>query len=122
MLAWLGREGGHLARSLAIPASAVPGAGANRTRTLSAVFTSAGWMIQAVALLTIGWTRRTGFMRWLGLGLFGLTVIKFLLLDLQQVDVFWRFLTAILVGVALLAVSYLYQRRSRAAVEPAAPE
>jgi len=27
--------------------------------------------------------------------------------------VFWRFLTAVIVGAALLGVSYLYQRRAR---------
>ena len=59
--------------------------------------------------------RQSAFLRWSGLALTGITVLKFLLLDLQAVDVFWRFLTAIVVGVALLGVSYAYQRRSRAA-------
>jgi uncharacterized membrane protein len=41
-------------------------------------------------------------------------VLKLLVLDLQQVGAFWRFLAAIAVGAALLMVSYAYQRRIRA--------
>jgi uncharacterized membrane protein len=113
MLTWLGTEAGHLARNLGGVAT---GSGPwSRIRTLGAVFTSAAWTLQAAALLAIGWSRSSAFLRWMGLGLFGLTVLKFLMFDLQQVDVFWRFLTAILVGAALLSVSFLYQRRIRAA-------
>lgn len=85
-----------------------------RLRTLAAVFTSAAWTIQAGALLAIGWRIASAFARWLGLSLLALTVLKFLFFDLQLVDVFWRFLTAIAVGVVLLLVSYFYQRRNRA--------
>lgn len=85
-----------------------------RLRTLSAVFTSALWTLQAGALLAIGWRIGSAFARWLALSLLALTVLKFLFFDLQLVDVFWRFLTAIAVGVVLLLVSYLYQRRNRA--------
>ena len=60
-----------------------------------------------------GWIRSSAFLRWMGLGLFGVTVLKFLIADLQTVDIFWRFLTALVVGAALLAVSYAYQRRTR---------
>ena len=86
-------------------------------RTFGAAFTSAAWLVQALALLAFGWTRRSAFLRWAGLLLFGLTVLKFLLYDLQTVDVFWRFVTAIVVGVAMLAVSYAYQRRPRGGAE-----
>ena len=80
---------------------------------LAAPFTSAGWLLQALVLLVLGWTRRSAFLRWAGLALTGITVLKFLVADLQTVDVFWRFLTAIVVGAALLGISYAYQRRAR---------
>jgi len=80
---------------------------------LGAVFASAAYTIQAGVLLALGWRSGSAFLRWLGLGLFGLTVLKFLVVDLQNADVFWRFLTAIAVGAVLLVVSYLYQRRAR---------
>jgi uncharacterized membrane protein len=109
------REARDLARSFA-------GSSTAAQETVGAVLTSAAWTVQAILLLALGWRESSPFMRWLGLGLFGITVVKFLLVDLQQVDVFWRFLTAIAVGAVLLAVSYLYQRRvrERRADEPAA--
>lgn len=80
---------------------------------LQAFLTSALWTLQAAALMVFGWRRRSAFVRWLGLSLLGLTVLKFVLGDLSQVDVFWRFVSAVLVGVTLLIVSFFYQRRMR---------
>lgn len=120
MLGWTALEADHLARWIqglpGVWARHVPGvdpAVRGRARVLAATFTSAGWLAQALVLLVLGWTRRSAFLRWAGLGLTGITVLKFLLVDLQAVDVFWRFLTAIVVGAALLAISYAYQRRAR---------
>jgi uncharacterized membrane protein len=84
-----------------------------RVRTITAVATSAWWTLQAFVLLGVGWRLRSAFARWLALGLLGLTVLKFVFFDLQHVDVFWRFVTAIAVGVALLGISYAYQRRGK---------
>jgi uncharacterized membrane protein len=110
MLAWSAREAPRLAIAIS------PAAGSARApgvATVGAVITSGAWTIQAAVLLALGWAKSSPFLRWLGLALFGLTVLKFLFVDLQQVDVFWRFLTAIVVGLVLLAVSYFYQRRRR---------
>ena len=122
LLMWTSLESGHLARYLTgVPGRWGPYALSGdrqvlpRVRVLTAVFTSAGWLVQAAVLLALGWFRNSAFLRWMGLGLFGITVLKFLLADLQTVDVFWRFLTALVVGAALLAVSYAYQRRTRVA-------
>jgi uncharacterized membrane protein len=82
-------------------------------RMLAAGLTSGAWTVQAAILVALGWRQGSAFLRWLGLALLGLTVLKFLIGDLQQVDVFWRFLSAVAVGVVLLAVSYVYQRRVR---------
>jgi hypothetical protein len=120
MMGWTALEANHLARTvLGIPGAwspqAVEGdpAGVEQVRVLAAPFTSAGWLLQALVLLVLGWTRRSGFLRWAGLALTGITVLKFLVADLQTVDEFWRFLTAIVVGAALLGISYAYQRRAR---------
>jgi uncharacterized membrane protein len=119
IIGWGARESANLARVLVEdrgPASLPPPhgtAGMPAQATLGAVFTSAAATIQAGVLLALGWRSGSAFLRWMGLGLFGFTVLKFLLFDLQQADVFWRFLTAIAVGAVLLGVSYLYQRRAR---------
>jgi hypothetical protein len=80
---------------------------------LAAVITSAGWILQAAVLFTMGWLRRSAFYRWLGLSLVALTLLKFVLFDLQRVDVFWRFVGALVIGAALLLLSFIYQRGKR---------
>ena len=112
LLLWWAREAGHLA-SVVTPPGAGLGSRAVATRTLAAVFTSAAWTLQAVVLFALGWVRSSAFLRWSGLALFGLTVLKFLLVDLDRVDAFWRFVSALGIGAALLIVSFLYQRKAR---------
>jgi uncharacterized membrane protein len=104
LIVWSVREADHAANALAAPA---------QVHTLAAGLSSGAWALQAAALFTLGWARQSPFLRWAGLMLFGLTVFKFLAVDLATVDAFWRFLVAIGVGVMLLAVSYVYQRRRR---------
>ena len=116
-MAWTAREAGNAARFL------VGVDDAARVATLAAALTSAGWLLQSIVLVVIGWFRNSAFLRWAGLLLLGATVVKFLFHDLRTVDLFWRFLTAALVGAALLAISYAYQkRRARSTTSPAAPE
>jgi hypothetical protein len=86
-----------------------------RERTLAASFTSLAWFLQGLVTLSLGWARKAPYLRWLGLGILGVTLVKFVLVDLATVDVFWRFLVAIGTGAALLAISYVYQRRARGA-------
>lgn len=120
LMLWGAQEADHLARELTGSGgrwAKPPRIGADPIhRTvgmLRAFTTSALWTLQAAALVAAGWGRRSAFLRWLGLGLLGITVFKFVAADLAEVDVFWRFLSAMLVGVVLLAVSFFYQRRIR---------
>jgi len=117
LLLWWAREAGHMASMVAgataPETSSGPASPSLAVRTLAAVFTSAAWTLQAVALFALGWLRGSAFLRWSGLVLFGLTVLKFLLADLDRVDAFWRFVSAIGIGAALLVVSFLYQRKAR---------
>ena len=114
---WSLREATHLARRMlgmvpGAPVAAIP-TGLPQLDTLAATFTSGGWLLEAVGLLIAGWLGRSAFLRWSGLALLGMTVLKFIAFDLRTVDVFWRFLTAIAVGAAMLALSYAYQRKLR---------
>ena len=120
LMGWTALEANHLACTvLGVPGAWSPQAteggpaGGEQVGVLAAPFMSAGWLLQALVLFVLGWTRRSAFLRWVGLALTGITVLKFLVVDLQTVDVFWRFLTAIVVGAALLGISYAYQRRAR---------
>jgi uncharacterized membrane protein len=112
MLLWTAREAGHVAFAIAPGAALTPTAGES-TAMLAAGITSAAWILQAGALLAIGWMRGSSFHRWTGLAIVGLTLSKFVLFDLQLVDVFWRFIIALGVGAVLLLFSFVYQRRNR---------
>jgi len=116
---WIAREADHLGRVLLdLPGLAVASetgrAGQGELRALAGTLTSAGWLLEAIAAFVLGWFRRSAFLRWTGLVLIGVTVIKFVLVDLASADPFWRFLTAIGAGVAMLVLSYVYQRAGAA--------
>jgi uncharacterized membrane protein len=120
MLIWIGRQADHVARVVLD----VPGANSSawareaaaahdRLRALTPTLTSVGWLLQALTILAVGWWRRSAFLRWMGLALVGITALKIVIVDLSDADPFWRFLAAIGAGVAMLIISYAYQRRKR---------
>lgn len=121
LLMWIGREADHLGRTMLDLPGATTGLAASATgefRALVGTLTSAGWLIEALAAFVIGWWRRSAFLRWTGLALIGVTVIKFVAVDLASADPFWRFLTAIGAGAAMLVLSYVYQRSGVARRSP----
>jgi uncharacterized membrane protein len=120
MLIWIGRQADHVARVvLDVPGanssawSREAAAAHDRLRALTPTLTSVGWLLQALTTLAIGWWRRSAFLRWMGLALVGITTLKIVIVDLSGADPFWRFLAAIGAGVAMLVISYAYQRRRR---------
>jgi uncharacterized membrane protein len=132
MLRWLQSEADHVARTVL----ELPGLNSNllrsvsrselmRLHALAPTLASVGWLVQALVTLALGWWRRSAFLRWMGLVLVGITALKILLVDLAGADPFWRFLAAIAAGIAMLAVSYAYQRKRRAqssvGTDPGAP-
>lgn len=125
LMAWTAREADHVARAmLGLPGAAGrilgtwPVGAVSRRAALAPVLTSVGWLVQALVTTAVGWARRSPFLRWMGLGLVGLTAAKFILFDLAAADPFWRFLSALVAGAAMLAISWVYQRKKRAAVAP----
>jgi hypothetical protein len=126
LLVFTAREADHVARAI----EGLPGrhghvigvfdpARLTRVQTMASALTSGAWLVHAVTLLALGWFRRAPFLRWSALALFGLTLLKFAFWDLRNADAFWRFLTAIAAGAAMLGVSYAYQRRAKRAAEEA---
>lgn len=72
---------------------------------------SALWLAYSVALLAAGGLWRSALARWQGLALLGLTVIKAFLFDLAFLSRGYRIVSFLMLGLVLLGVSYLYQRR-----------
>jgi uncharacterized membrane protein len=71
---------------------------------------SAFFMLFGGALLTIGFLKRTAFLRWQALILLAATVAKVFLLDMSELGSGLRIVSFIGLGVLLLCVSYVYQR------------
>lgn len=71
---------------------------------------SALWMAYGAMLMTIGFWRKSAFVRWQALALIGVTVVKVFVYDTSQLDHIYRIFSFIALGVLLLAVSFAYQR------------
>jgi uncharacterized membrane protein len=75
------------------------------------------WALLALASVVAGLTFSMRGLRLMGLGLFAITGAKVLLVDMAQVKVLHRVLSAMALGVLSLAGSYAYQRVRRLTVE-----
>jgi uncharacterized membrane protein len=71
---------------------------------------SALWMAYGALLMTVGFLRRSPFIRWQALILIALTIVKVFVYDVQQLDKGYRIVSFIILGGLLLAISFLYQR------------
>ena len=69
------------------------------------------WTAYATILILIGVKRATALLRWQALALFGLVVMKVFLYDSSYLERFYRILSFFILGVVLLVVSFLYQRK-----------
>jgi uncharacterized membrane protein len=106
------RTAGHAIALLALSAEAWNTvAHYGGTSQASSAALSVLWAIFAAILVGCGLRKADSFMRWEGLALIILTVAKVLLLDLSFLDLGYRVISAVLVGVALIGISYVYQRR-----------
>jgi uncharacterized membrane protein len=73
------------------------------------------WTVFASGLMLVGVLRRAPLLRWQAIALFGLVTAKTFLHDISFLQRAYRILSFVVIGVALVTVSFLYQRRLRAA-------
>jgi uncharacterized membrane protein len=71
---------------------------------------SALFMVFGVILLSVGFWRRSAFLRWQALVLLAVAIAKVFLVDMSELSQGYRVLSFIGLGVLLLAVSFVYQR------------
>jgi uncharacterized membrane protein len=71
---------------------------------------SALWMAYGAMLMMIGFWRRSAFVRWQALALIAFTIGKVFLYDVSELDRGYRIVSFIVLGVLLLAISFVYQR------------
>jgi uncharacterized membrane protein len=71
---------------------------------------SALWMAYGAMLMVVGFIRRSAFVRWQALLLIAVTIAKVFIYDVSQLDRGYRIVSFIVLGVLLLAISFVYQR------------
>jgi len=71
---------------------------------------SALWMAYGAMLMIVGFWRRSALVRWQALVLIAATIVKVFVYDVSQLDRGYRIVSFIVLGVLLLAISFVYQR------------
>ncbi len=71
---------------------------------------SLGLGIAGVIMFAAGFLIQDKIFRWAGLGIFALTVIRVIFIDLSMLSVIYKIITFIIVGILFLGISYLYTR------------
>jgi uncharacterized membrane protein len=74
------------------------------------VMISVTWGAYATALILVGLFRRYAPIRYFGIALFALTILKVFFQDLAHLKQIYRVLSVMGLGILLLVTSYLYQR------------
>jgi uncharacterized membrane protein len=83
------------------------------------------WMLLAALLIWLGWRLAAKALRYQGLALLGLTIVKVFVADLSFLENAYRIASFLVLGVLLLVVSFRYQKsltRQRRAETPAREE
>jgi uncharacterized membrane protein len=83
---------------------------ASHERWLGQMTLSVLWSLYAAALAAIGFVRRSPSVRWAGLALFGLTVIKVMFVDIAQLQQLYRIIVFLVLGMLLLVVTWGYHK------------
>jgi uncharacterized membrane protein len=74
------------------------------------VMISVTWGAYATALILVGLFKRYAPIRYFGIALFALTILKVFFQDLAHLKQIYRVLSVMGLGILLLVTSYLYQR------------
>jgi uncharacterized membrane protein len=70
------------------------------------------WTAYASGLMALGVRRESALLRWQALALFGLVVTKVFFYDSSYLERFYRIISFAILGLVLLVVSFLYQRKA----------
>ena len=70
------------------------------------------WAVAASLLILLGVRRESKGLRLQGLALLGMTVLKVFVVDLSSLDRAYRIASFLVLGIALLVVSFWYQKRT----------
>jgi uncharacterized membrane protein len=71
---------------------------------------SAVWLVYGAGLMLFGFLKQTVFVRWQALALMAFTIGKVFVIDVNQLDSQYKFMSFIALGLVLLGISYGYHR------------
>jgi uncharacterized membrane protein len=69
------------------------------------------WLMWALGLLAAGLWKKSETIRWQALVLLGVVIVKVFLFDLSFLEKFYRIVSFLLLGLALMLISFYYQRQ-----------
>jgi uncharacterized membrane protein len=69
------------------------------------------WLVYALVLLVVGALQKLAVVRWQALTLLGVVIVKVFVFDLSFLEKFYRIVSFSLLGLALLLISFYYQRQ-----------
>ncbi len=69
------------------------------------------WLVWALGLLGAGFWKKSEAIRWQALMLLGVVIVKVFLFDLSFLEKFYRIVSFLLLGLALMLISFYYQRQ-----------
>jgi uncharacterized membrane protein len=76
---------------------------------IASMWMSVTWAIYGLILLVVGFWQKSNVLRYIGLGIFGILLLKTFIIDMSEVSTIYRILAFLATGVTLVGVSYLYQ-------------
>jgi uncharacterized membrane protein len=76
------------------------------------------WTLYATFLIAVGIWKKYLPLRYMALLLFGVTILKVFLIDLSTLKLLYRIISFLVLGLILIAVSFLYQKYIVALLEP----
>lgn len=75
------------------------------------------WAVYGGGMLAVGFWRTNRLLRLMGMGLLGLAIVKVFAWDLRALELIYRVISLIVLGVILLVVSFLYQQSQKKAAQ-----
>jgi len=83
---------------------------ARHQRWLGQMALSVLWSVYAAALAAAGFALRQAAARWAAITLFGITVLKVVMVDMAALQQFYRIIAFFVLGLLLLVVAWGYQK------------
>ena len=73
-------------------------------------WTSVAWAVFAIGLLVVGFGSKNRTFRLLGILLFAITILKVFIIDFRDLELFFRIITFIGLGIILLVAAFIYHK------------